>query len=45
MPTVGPVTLGQDLYWRLLSGQEVLPIQRGAGQFTRNYLDYYNLGP
>lgn len=43
MPTVGPVTLGQDLYWRLLSGQEVLPIQRGAGQFTRNYLDYYNL--
>ena len=43
MPTVGPVTLGQDLYWRLLSGQEVLPIQRGAGQFARNYLDYYNL--
>ena len=30
MPTVGPVTLGQDLYWRLLSGQEVLPIQRGC---------------
>ncbi len=43
MPTVGPVTLGQDLYWRLLSGQEVLPIQRGAGRFARNYLDYYNL--
>ena len=43
MPTVGPVTLGQDLYWRLLSGQEVLPIQRGAGQFARNYLDYYAL--
>ena len=43
MPTVGPVTLGQDLYWRLLSGQEVLPSQRGAGQFARNYLDYYNL--
>ena len=43
MPTVGPVTLGQDLYWRLLSGQQVLPVQRGAGQFTRNYLDYYNL--
>lgn len=43
MPTVGPVTLGQDLYWRLLSGQQVLPIQRGAGQFARNYLDYYNL--
>ena len=33
MPTVGPVTLGQDLYWRLLSG----------GQFARNYLDYYNI--
>ncbi len=43
MPTVGPVTLGQDLYWRLLSGQEVLPIQCGAGRFARNYLDYYNL--
>lgn len=43
MPTVGPVTLGQDLYWRLLSGQEVLPIQQGAGRFARNYLDYYNL--
>ena len=43
MPVVGPVTRGQDLYWRLLSGQEVLPIQRGAGQFARNYLDYYNL--
>ena len=43
MPTVGPVTLGQDLYWRLLSGQEILPIQRGAGQFARNYLDYYNI--
>ena len=43
MPTVGPVTLGQDLYWRLLSGQQVLPVQRGAGQFARNYLDYYNL--
>lgn len=26
MPTVGPVTLGQDLFWRLLSGQQVLPI-------------------
>ncbi len=43
MPTVGPVTLGQDLYWRLLSGQEVIPVQRGCGQFTRNYLDYFNL--
>lgn len=43
MPTVGPVTLGQDLYWRLLSGQQVIPVQRGSGVFTRNYLDYYNL--
>lgn len=43
MPTVGPVTLGQDLYWRLLSGQEVIPVQRGCGRFTRNYLDYFNL--
>lgn len=43
MPTVGPVTLGQDLYWRLLSGQQVIPVQRGSGQFARNYLDYYNI--
>ena len=43
MPTVGPVAPGQDLYWRLLSGQQVLPIQRGCGQYTRNYLDYYNI--
>ena len=43
MPTVGPVTLGQDLYWRLLSGQQVIPVQRGGGQFNRNYLDYYNI--
>ena len=34
MPTVGPVTLGQDLYWRLLSGQQVIPVQRGGGQFV-----------
>lgn len=43
IPTVGPVAPGQDIYWRLLSGQEVLPIQCGASQYTRNYLDYYNL--
>ena len=30
MPVVGPVTRGQDLYWRLLSGQQVLPIQCGS---------------
>ena len=43
MPTVGPVTLGQDLFWRLLSGQQVLPIQRGCDLYTRNFLDYWNL--
>ena len=43
MPVVGPVTYGQDLYWRLLSGQQVLPIQCGSGLYTRNYLEYYNL--
>ena len=40
---VGPVTLGQDLFWRLLSGQQVLPIQRGCDLYTRNFLDYWNL--
>lgn len=43
MPVVGPVTYGQDLYWRLLSGQQVLPIQCGSDLYTRNYLEYYNL--
>lgn len=43
MPRVGPVAAGQDLYWRLLVGQQVLPIQRGGGQFDQNYLDYYSL--
>ena len=37
------VTLGQDLFWRLLSGQQVLPIQRGCDLYTRNFLDYWNL--
>lgn len=43
MPKVGPVAEGQDLYWRLLSGQQTLPIQRGGGVYDTNYLDYYNL--
>ena len=40
VPQVGPVSAGQDLYWRLLVGQQVLPVQRGGGQFDQNYLDY-----
>ena len=43
MPTVGPVTRGQDLYWRLLSGQQVLPIQCGSSAYAKRYLEYYNL--
>ena len=43
MPQVGPVTEGEDLYWRLLVGQQVLPVQRGGGMFDQNYLDYYSL--
>ena len=43
MPRVGPIAAGQDLYWRLLVGQQVLPIQRGGGRFDQNYLDYYSL--
>ena len=42
-PKVGPVAAGQDIYWRLLVGQQVLPVQRGGGQFDQNYLDYYSL--
>ena len=43
MPRVGPVAAGQDLYWRLLSGQQVIPVQRGGGTFDENYLDYYSI--
>lgn len=43
MPRVGPVTEGQDLYWRLLAGQQIIPIQRGGGRFNQNYLDYYSI--
>ena len=43
MPQVGPVAAGQDLYWRLLAGQQVIPIQLGGGRFNQNYLDYYSI--
>ena len=43
VPQVGPVTAGQDIYWRLLVGQQVLPVQKGGGAFDQNYLDYYSL--
>ncbi len=43
VPQVGPVSAGQDLYWRLLVGQQVIPVQRGGGAFDQNYLDYYSL--
>ena len=43
VPQVGPVAAGEDLYWRLLVGQQVLPVQRGGGAFDQNYLDYYSL--
>ena len=42
-PTVGPVTLGQDVYWRVLFGQQVLPVQRGCGLYARRYLEYFGL--
>lgn len=43
MPQVGPVAAGQDLYWRLLAGQQVIPVQMGGGRFNQNYLDYYSI--
>ena len=43
MPRVGPVAAGQDLFWRLLAAQQILPVQRGSGVYDRNYLDYYGL--
>lgn len=30
-PKVGPVAAGQDIYWRLLVGQQPIPVQRGGG--------------
>ena len=42
-PKVGPVAAGQDIYWRLLVGQQPLSVQRGGGQFDQNYLDYYSI--
>ena len=43
VPQVGPVSAGQDLYWRLLVGQQPIPVQRGGGQFDQNFLDYYSI--
>ena len=34
---------GQDIYWRLLVGQQPIPVQRGGGQFDQNFLDYYSI--
>lgn len=45
VPKVGPVAQGRDLYWQLLAGQKVVPVQRGAGLYARNFLDYYGLRP
>ena len=42
-PMVGPVAPGQDVYWRVLSGQQVLPVQRGCSLYTRRYLEYFGL--
>ncbi len=43
MPKVGPVTLGHDIYWRILSVQGVLPVQKGCGRYTSNYLASYGI--
>ena len=37
------VAAGQDIYWRLLVGQQPIPVQRGGGQFDQNFLDYYSI--
>lgn len=43
MPTVGPVTSGQDIFWRVLAGQQVLPVQWGSNAYADRYLDYFNI--
>ncbi len=39
VPKVGPVAQGQDLYWQLLSAQQVIPVERGANIYAANFLD------
>lgn len=43
VPQAGPVAEGQDLFWRVLSAQQVLPVQNGGGIYNRNYLSFYNI--
>lgn len=45
VPKVGPVAAGRDIYWRMLAGQQIIPVQRGGGAYNENYLDYYNITP
>ena len=45
VPQVGPVAGGKDIYWQLLSGQQILPVQYGGNAYNANYLDYYKISP
>ncbi len=45
VPQVGPVAAGEDLYWRLLVGQQVMPVQRGGGPLTRTISIIIPCGP
>lgn len=44
-PKVGPVAEGKDVYWQLLAAQNVIPVQKGAGLYARNFLQYSGVQP
>jgi hypothetical protein len=45
VPKVGPVAQGEDVYAQLLAAQNVLPVQKGATVYARNYQTYYKIQP
>lgn len=45
MPQVGPAAQGKDVYWQLLAGQNVIPVQKGASVYARNLLQYTGVQP
>ncbi len=45
VPKVGPIAQGKDVYWQLLAAQNVIPVQKGANVYARNFLQYSGIRP
>jgi hypothetical protein len=45
VPKVGPVAQGQDVYAQLLTVLNVIPVQKGATVYARNYQQYNAVQP